>query len=584
MDLHLAARADDVTPPDAARLCWTWEAFEAGRARGEAAQDWESEFPAPRGADCIGRSVALSALWHRDAAGDLTECSGVSIGSVYSWLHWALALQPALKLAAALDAAAARRGARRLICGADVPAHAVAVMEAVARKHDAVFERRGAASDAGGSIAWRPPAYDLPAWRRLLHDALNVLSRPRRNGGAPVVSGYYHNAGPLVGALADAGLDVVWAEPPDRSRWGALLKGGRVFTDHRAPAAPSAEQSAEVEAARRRWAAARVSPELEAAFAWDGVSIWPALRPGLDAFFAHDLPELAWWASRLSALWNEAAPAALLLPYDGMPLPRLLQRLAAKHGTPSAVLLHGLLTRHSYTLEHRDADEFWVWGSEQERLLAAVPGGPAVVRAVGNPHFDQYARGGFPKPDPRGRRALLLTHPMDRVWPASSALDSERYVLEAVSALEDAGWRVTVKLHPSESQEHYRRVLRGRRADVRRGGAIASHLETSDLVVGSTSTAMIEALLLERPVIAFNPTAEEPAAPFDGRWGVPLARDGASLRAALQAAQDYPAFAAAAAAARPRLLSAFAGPVDGSAARRVAAQVARLTGRPAAKC
>jgi hypothetical protein len=253
---------------------------------------------------------------------------------------------------------------------------------------------------------------------------------------------------------------------------------------------------------------------------------------------------------------------------------------ARRRGTPSAVLLHGLPASYSLPFERPQGGHFLIWGPEQERLYSAGESPVSFrTRLTGNPYFDRYAGRRRARKGPV-KRVLLLTHPVAQTTALSSDLDPARYATRAAAVL--AGFpklEVTVRLHPSESVAYYRNLLAPLlpAAKIVKGGPIVDCLESSDLVVGSFSTVLMEAMLLGLPVAALNFSRDAFPPPFDGRWGIPLLRTPEELDKLLRdAARDPETFRRELCARHEEVLERFAGRVDGHAAERVAEALASL--------
>ena len=235
--------------------------------------------------------------------------------------------------------------------------------------------------------------------------------------------------------------------------------------------------------------------------------------------------------------------------------------------------MHGMPSNFTFPFEQPKDGHFLTWGPELGGLYAAVAARTGSrVACVGNPNFDRYAGRRKARTGPV-RRVLLLTCPVDRALPLSSALDPLRHISQAAEVLASfLDLDVTVHLHPSESAAHYHGLIGSflPRAKITQGGPIDACLDDSDLVIGYFSTVLMEGMLLGLPVAALNFSRFEFPPPFDGRWGIPLLRSPAEIATLLGRAQeDSGAFRRSMCARHEEVIERFVGRVDGGAAARV---------------
>lgn len=577
MDLCLASGARRAAEPGTRYLCLDWAALDSLTALGAPARAWEDLVRDERADELARASREAADAWYRDAEGDMTLLRGVSLGRAQRWMLWALAVHPAYKAAEALAAAVAEEKPRRIDCDAGPETVLGAVTAAVAVSCGARLRWTGGGERGEDSIRWHPPRPTLTLARRWAYAAWNALA-PRAGTGA-VVAEPYPALEPLLTRLAQEPGGLSLTDAPGRRLLRVLAGSARVLVEARTPPAWSRSERAPLERMAARWKAARASTAWRGRFAWRGVPLWDALAPALDGFFERDAEALAWAALRLDELWRRERPGLLVLPSDCPPFANLLAGLAARHRVPSSVVMHGLPTDYAYPFEHWDCSHLLVWTEEQKRRYEQADPRPSrTILVAGNPAFDRLQA----REVPQGpiRRVLALTQPVDKTSAVSRVSDVERHAVTLARALTALpGVEARLRLHPSESAAHYRAVLdaHGLALPLEQGAPLAASLESVDLVVGPFSTVLLEALVAGRPVLGVNLTRRSLAAPFDGGSGVPVLRDEEGLRRALAEAVARPeALRESARRARPALLAAFAGPVDGSASSRVAEELRRI--------
>lgn len=585
MDLYFAAGPWTPSPgvdEKAVRfLCFDWDASASLAARGVAAEAWEDYFPVEANAGAVKETERLAAAWHALGGRDFTQVHGVSLGKAYRWLHWVTVVLPAYKFLIAVQEAVRRHAPAVVFCESSLSREQQAQLSALQKPLG--FELRLVAGRSLGPDIQvsRPPSFALSAPKRLAAHALNGLGRlicgGRRRKPAVLVSNY-PALEPVVEELCreDSPFRCVAADMPAKSLLFRFLRsGGELLVDARTPPAAQGEHATACAPIRSRWERARRDDGYLAQFVTTGGgSLWPALEPSLAAFFDSNLDSLAWVCSRYHAYWDRSRPAAVLLPFDEPPLQHLLMDLARDRGTPVVTILHGLPEAyHQLPFYASATSALVVWGEEQKALYAQA--GALKTRrceALGNPAFDRRPR---VAPAPRRvlKRVLALSQPVGWSVALATTLDPDRYALELAAVLRSfPELEVTLRLHPSESLDYYRRLL-GPLADgltIERGGSFAGSLARADLLIAPYSTALIDAMLADVPLLCtkFSRVLYQP--PFDDNWGIETVRDAESLKARLTALLASPEDGLAALRAPyARILERFTGPRDGAAAPRV---------------
>jgi hypothetical protein len=583
-DLHLASgRGGAPAPQGAVSLCFDWEAFERLKASGVEAPAWEDLIAAEDAAPLLSKTLDLAASWHQDEAGDFTDFNGYSLGRLYRWLLWIETLYPAYKFLTGLSRTVDRQHPRIVHCEASVPELCRKVLACAADPLGLRVESVSAGTALADSKAWRRPAAELPLFKRLAGYALNVVGPAAGDGSPEWLLSYYHSLESVADAARRSGARISFADFPPIKRIPSLLGSASVWLEPGMPPRLGPEEQKALDGISARWKKLKSSPGYSDRFKWKSVSLFPLIEPILDDFVFRQTRNWAWTCLQLEKRWKNSPPALVLLPYPGPPYQTALQAAAKRHGTPAAVLLHGLPFSYSFPYEQPQDGVLIAWGPEQERLYGPSPAGlNRRVVTAGNPYFDRYA-GERPTRTGPIRRLLLLTHPVIRSTALASDLDPARYIVAAARVLADFPELETeIRLHPSESVEYYRRLVGpiSPRTRIVKGGPLSRSLENCDLVVGSFSTVLLEGLLSGLPVAALNLSRDEFPPPFDGKWGVPLLRSGEQFAELLRAAQDDPdALRRKLYSRSGEIIARFAGPVDGNAAERAVAALRTLERR-----
>ncbi|MFA6316417.1 MAG: hypothetical protein WC943_03285 [Elusimicrobiota bacterium] len=583
MDLYLARGAWDRPwnrpEPRPRYLCFDWESFAGLRGQGAQACAWEDFIPAEAAAAADPLTESLSESWHRWRGEDFTLFEGVSLGKAYRWVFYALTIRPAVKFLLGLEAAIAEHRPATIWCESTVPPLHRRTLEAMAVSSSG-WKVETVASQAKCSevLVWRLPDQSLGQAKRLGLSLTNLLAKARRLATGPrpvIIASYYPSLRRFFGLAAESGAPfrLLFTDSPDRRMLpGLAAAGAEVLLDHRTEPALSIDQKALFDRIHATWEKLRKDPAYQRSFAFQGTSLWRAVEPVLEGFFRDDAPRLAWAAAKLDAAWERERPVAALLPFDEPPMQHLVTDVARKHGTPTITVLHGLPEPMPQPFGGGNAATFSAWGPTLREFYK----GPGSLRdrtciAEGNPYFDNHASVRPPAPPSQVRNILVLTFPPRNWIMTASELEPQLYAETVRSALRDVDAAITLKLHPCESLPYYLKLLGSTPGiEIVKDRPIMDCLLKADAVIGPYSTTLLEAVILNKPVLLVNLTKAAFPPPFDGRWGVEPLRSAEQLLAEVRRLLADPGEAIPR-ICRPygRLLDEFTGPLDGKASERL---------------
>jgi hypothetical protein len=235
------------------------------------------------------------------------------------------------------------------------------------------------------------------------------------------------------------------------------------------------------------------------------------------------------------------------------------------------------------------ADHMTVCSERHRQFWLRAGGDPERIEVTGQPRFDYYV-GGSARGAPGDPTVLFLSYHVDAYHPSEGSGEPvwaklHRETERALWQLAERGWRVVIKPHPQQLFDQERRriagetgrllgdrvILAGGDEDTR--GLIAS----ADVVLGFQTTALLEALIADRPVVytAWDDEAlrlSDELIPFH-EWPdlVDVVTDADSLVGTVEAARSR---GGRAEAARARVEEQL-GPVDGRASERTLAAISR---------
>lgn len=501
-------------------------------------------------ADAANRLLAASAFgWSQlPGGGDAAEIGGLSIADLAGREALNLVLMPAGR--AALEARAvlaehAPPDELTLVVPDGPPGHAAVealAAEAFAHAVQALADRpvgvrrvtsadpRNAALVAKYALSRNPaPFGERGGAGRLLTRALcGVLERAARVGPRrPAV--LLHQYGPLAAfarivagrGLRDPGIVRFRFAPEDiapmlRARHGALSPfGGRGHS----------EDAERVTFDLRAFAAAQ--PELLAErLTVAGVDLSPVVVPRLIAL----AEELTPWASaRIPAVrrfLRRRRVAAVLVPFDSAPEPRLLVRAAQAEGI-TTVLVNDGWKGDDHQPEGMTADRVCALSASTAETYFRARRAGTPVAVTGDPRTDLAGR-----PPSRAigisgvtglQRVLVGSFtfsPLDLLCRRSDPEVFLDEVLAGIGASERGrGAQITIKLHPADREAVYASVLdrhAGLNLQVVATGDISELFGACDAYVSTYTTSLLQAAAAGVPIAYYRVNSQRLHAPFSG--------------------------------------------------------------------
>ena len=314
---------------------------------------------------------------------------------------------------------------------------------------------------------------------------------------------YSHDTSALVERTRAAGPGIVW----------------RSFHSYRRPRGTRADRGRRT--FLEMWAELRADAGFVSDFCYEGVPLMPALEERLESAFWNLLPRCAVALSTAGRIIEEEAPDAVIATYEVGPFQRALVIEADRRGVPVVGLQHGMILDYHYDYMHSrvstspatDMSSFaipkltCVWGPAWKRVLTQHGAYPEnAVAITGNWRYDAVLerrvelRSAF-----REQLGILVDERVVLILSACQCI--ETYIRECLGIVADLpGWRPLIKLHPADDAAPIRDLLqhRGYPQSMLITGNMIPAVLGADLVVSQISTAITEAVLLNRPVILAN--------------------------------------------------------------------------------
>lgn len=261
---------------------------------------------------------------------------------------------------------------------------------------------------------------------------------------------------------------------------------------------------------------------------------------------------------------------------------------AKERGIPCVTIQHGVVGDFRHFLPTLSPDIMLVWGQYAQELFGAIYGDSVQIHQTGHSLYDNLANR---EPAVRPEVAALRGHHHHMIVLATQPNEAQffkhysdwwiEHVAGAAGALDAA---LLLKLHPAD-QNHdlYRKVHRKHPDTVQ----IIEHgtvplddlLVAADLMITRNSTVVLEANILQTPVVTIDLTQNVEHFPFSESGGAVHVTSAEEILPALKDALAEDRSPALDAEKRDEFLRAHAGPIDGQATRRIVEHLERLVRR-----
>ncbi len=260
----------------------------------------------------------------------------------------------------------------------------------------------------------------------------------------------------------------------------------------------------------------------------------------------------------------EAPVNALLLTHDWPSPMRLAEQVAKAHGLKTMVLTHEgfFADKARYYVDKRsgrnipEADVTFVWGRLQRDIFLERGASAEAIRMVGSPllhdlknHVPSADRASFRAALGVGMRTPLITYvvqPLDNIadTPRARALQIEA-IGELAQVCAEEGWAFVVRMPPGQRESDLFALFHttwGERppfplvhgdVDPLFQDALTQILH-SEIVVGYSSTMLVQASLLDRASIIYNPRL--PPSFIEDKIGLPICASPEDFRRVARAA------------------------------------------------
>lgn len=152
-------------------------------------------------------------------------------------------------------------------------------------------------------------------------------------------------------------------------------------------------------------------------------------------------------------------------------------------------------------------DEF----AKSEMIKDGVPGN--IIYPLGNPHFQNIRNHAETLPDIRtkfaGKDDILITYASEPYIEDYGKGEEINVLKDLADIVKDENVKILVKLHPKESLEKYA-AFAGKNVILDKESSPLEVIKASDIVISMTSMFLIEALILSKNVLSYQPKETSP--------------------------------------------------------------------------
>lgn len=258
-----------------------------------------------------------------------------------------------------------------------------------------------------------------------------------------------------------------------------------------------------------------------------GVNLWPLVEPKARDFFRFQAALIIREAECLRRLarmhhWHTTCSSSHLHHFG-----RLCTILSAEGGPASVTIQHGVVGVHTYL--PMLASKIAVWGDLVRDWFIERGVAPQQIVITGQPRFqraDPATSATITTPE-LPFTVLIATQPLGASFQQALA----QAVLQAAAELPNV--RFVIRPHPDEPSEWYTSLVAAAQAQniVLERGDLAAALRRAAVVVVHSSTVGLEGLLLQKPLLVFNPFAWPEEVPYVSAGAAQDVRSGAALTA-----------------------------------------------------
>jgi len=574
-------------------VCFDASIMQSLALQGLSVMVYDSEIEPALGRRAEELAFELSKSWHLLGDEDFTAYKNISLGQSHEWTLWWWSLCPKIKFVVALQSLIRREKPSTIQYEEGICEWKIEILQKLAAAHSPTIKitpfsqaapKKNTQNKQNANtsfVRWMSEHLKISAFAFLSFIG-PIRRRPARSRIRVLGGTYFSILNVWARWAKERPFELVLLDPPAQM----LQKKGFAFSMPEIFKTPK-ERKADGEQLRqiqKRWVEAKGNKSYRSRYRMDGFDYFEVFESELDEVVANTLPK---YAQEFEADQHSLASERIglvALPFDVPPRESLLIQAAKNARIPTVTILHGFPFLPEFDdRDNLQTDYLFVWGKwMQERFEKMGKGKKMRIIQTGNPKFDSIDPHLLENPwtPPKGRsRILILSSPQLGSSVLSSDEEPSRYAQELLEALKDLGADITLKLHPSEKEKTYQELLGSlsESITITRSGDILAYVEKSDIVIGPQSTALLEAMLMGRPVLYFNKTGFRCDAPlFNNRDGLREYTDAKEVRRSIDRLLGNEPKAMEGHRPSREQMEYYCGPLDGKSSQRVLEAIGRI--------
>lgn len=235
---------------------------------------------------------------------------------------------------------------------------------------------------------------------------------------------------------------------------------------------------------------------------------WPMIKRKFEYYFLAEFPQIIEYLELGKRIFSRGKTQILLASATTDIASKCYALTASRQGAKVVELQHGMVI-YDEEWPFRANQIHAVWGKD---LLKIMSQGESIksLSITGFPYFDQYKeKNHHPSKRGNGRTILILSvfpTSADRLIAKSSPM---QFLTILLSALEKSQykWRVIFRPHPSNNATWVKQLAEKSKAEIvydQRRTPIDEAIAASNIVIGNFTTAIIDAFVLEKPVLLYS--------------------------------------------------------------------------------
>lgn len=333
---------------------------------------------------------------------------------------------------------------------------------------------------------------------------------------------------------------------------------------------------------QKKWKNLSEDENFRKIFEYEGISIWEAVKPKIALFFREDAPRMVSNINVVNDVAKTKQVKIAVLRNDVRELERTVILSLRLRKIPSMVIQHGILAEsngHNFLL----ADKFAAWGKASVEWYAKFDNPTARFEVTGNPRFDMFINW-VPRLskrelcerlnlDENKGIVLFVTQQVNKFssfWTDDTFWAITDKLLETMRQFPDK--QLLIKADPYERLAPYtERISVGSyiNAVAVRDIDIYTLIYFSELVITQDSTAGLEAMILDKPLITVNLTKREDRVPYSGKGAALGVYEEVDLPSAIEKALTDQEINLKLKISRSAFLEEYAYKIDGKANERI---------------